>query len=133
MREFIVTLALCSAAAARADEYHYVGQPLGAAAAGMGGAFTGLATDTSAAYYNPAGLAFKSGLELSLSTSVYGVSRDRILGSEAPQPPTFIAFPSTFVLIKTPFWVEEGDTNPRHRYGVSILVPEFAKVARQQA
>jgi hypothetical protein len=42
---------------ARADDTHYRAIPIGAHAIGLGGAFTGVADDASAAYFNPAGLA----------------------------------------------------------------------------
>src|SRR5262249_24952054 len=130
-RALTLALTLVGGRFAAADEYHYQGSPVGARAAAMGGAFTGLANDGSAAFYNPAGLVLGTGTELSLSTSVYGVARDDIAGSQAIQPPTFLAFPATFVLVKTPFWVKNGDPSPRHRYGISILITDFTKVARQ--
>jgi long-chain fatty acid transport protein len=131
VKSLAIVFVLAWSVAAGADEYHYQGSPIGARAAAMGGAFTGLANDGSAAYYNPAGLVLGTGTELSLSTSVYGVARDDIAGSSAIQPPTFLAFPATFVLVKTPFWVKDGDPSPRHRYAVSILITDFTKIARQ--
>lgn len=116
---------------ASADEYHYQGPPVGARAAAMGGAFAGLATDGSAAFHNPAGLVLSSGTELSLSTSVYGIARDNIDGSDAIQAPTFLAFPATFVLVKSPPWVKDKSGSPSQRYALSILVTDFTKVARQ--
>jgi len=71
-----------------------------------------------------------SGTEVSLSTSVYGIARDDIAGSDAIQAPTFLAFPATFVLVKTPPWVDK-DASPRQRYALSILVTDFTKIARQ--
>jgi long-chain fatty acid transport protein len=126
-----VVFALLVATPAFADEYHYQGSPIGGRAAAMGGAFTGLANDGAAAYYNPAGLVLGTGTELSLSTSVYGIARDDVAGSQAAQPPAFLAFPATFVLVKTPFWVKDGDPSPRHRYGLAILITDFTKIARQ--
>ena len=48
---------LLVAGGARADDTHYRAIPIGAHAIGLGGAFTGVADDASAAYFNPAGLA----------------------------------------------------------------------------
>ena len=45
------------AGGARADDTHYRALPIGAHSIGLGGAFTGVADDASAAYFNPAGLA----------------------------------------------------------------------------
>ena len=116
--------------AASADDYHYQGPPVGARAAAMGGAFAGLANDGSAAFHNPAGLVLGMGTEVSLSTSVYGIARDNIDGTDAVQAPTFLAFPATFVLVKTPPWVDDSES-PRQRYALAILVTDFTKIARQ--
>jgi long-subunit fatty acid transport protein len=47
---------LLGASAAHADPFHHQPVPIGERALGMGGAFTGVANEPSAAYYNPAGL-----------------------------------------------------------------------------
>ena len=49
-----------SQGAARADDTHYRGIPIGAHSIALGGAFTGVADDGSAAYFNPAGLVLQS-------------------------------------------------------------------------
>src|SRR4051812_11082184 len=64
---------LLSAQAVRADEANFRPYIVGSRAAGMGGAFTGLADDGSGPFYNPGGLAFVRRSQLSLSGSVYGV------------------------------------------------------------
>jgi long-chain fatty acid transport protein len=67
--------AFLAASPAFADDNHYQDQIVGEDALGMGGAFTAVADDASAAFYNPAGLAqIKSG-SLSGSLSVYGYER----------------------------------------------------------
>ncbi len=125
-----VLLALLTGAA-WADEYHLMGFPTGSRAAGMGGAFTALATDSSALFYNPAGLVLSAGTELSLSTSVYSVVSDSIEGSRSQQPPVFSAYPSTFAVIKTPCWQPRDDPSPRHRYGFTVLVTDHTQLSRQ--
>mgnify|MGYP005991348183 CR=1 FL=1 len=50
-------LALAITQTAIADEYHYKNILIGSKAIGLGGAFTGIADDMSAVFYNPAGLA----------------------------------------------------------------------------
>jgi hypothetical protein len=58
--------------AARADDAHHRSNLLGDLALGMGGAWTGLADDPSAAYYNPAGLGITSRRSLSASMQLDG-------------------------------------------------------------
>lgn len=57
----------------RADLFHYQGVLIGQRAIGLGGAFTGVADDPAAAFYNPAGLAqiAKDGISLSLSVNAF--------------------------------------------------------------
>ena len=43
---------------------------IGARATGMGGAFVAVASDSSAIYYNPAGLAFQDGLRMQMDTTL---------------------------------------------------------------
>ncbi|MCC7540113.1 MAG: outer membrane protein transport protein [Deltaproteobacteria bacterium] len=62
-------------APARADEFHYQTLLLGERALGMGGAFTALADDPSASFYNPAGIAHFEVTQLSASLSVYSFDR----------------------------------------------------------
>jgi hypothetical protein len=118
------------AAAAEGGEYHYEGMPVGARAAGMAGAFTAVANDSSAALYNPAGMVQSRGTEFSLSTNAYALVEERVSGSDARQPASFRAFPSTFAVIKTPFFVDKDDPAPRHRYGFSILVTDSTTLSR---
>lgn len=64
-------LALLAAARTRADQYHYKDVLIGDRAAGLGGAFAGIADDPSGLYHNPAGLAFGQESYLSLSANAY--------------------------------------------------------------
>lgn len=61
-----LVLTLVLAASARADKYagEFLHVPAGARAVGMGGAFTSLADDASAPYWNPAGLALLGSREI---------------------------------------------------------------------
>jgi long-chain fatty acid transport protein len=63
---------------ARADAFNYQLLPLGQRALGIGGAFTGIADDPSAAYYNPAGLALVPDSALSASLTLNAFDRRRI-------------------------------------------------------
>jgi hypothetical protein len=70
---------LASPAGSRADPFHFQGIPLGQRALGFGGAFTGLADDPSAAYYNPAGLVWTGDSALSASITLNAFDRQTIV------------------------------------------------------
>jgi long-chain fatty acid transport protein len=71
MRVVLTLIVLVVPSPARAQRENYEAVLVGERAAGMGGAFTGLADDASAAYYNPAGLAQIRRRGFSLSASGY--------------------------------------------------------------
>lgn len=62
------------AAASGADEYHYNNILIGDRASGMGGAYTAVSDDPGGMYYNPAGIAYSAGKNLSASVNAYSVS-----------------------------------------------------------
>jgi len=70
----LLALAVCGwSAPVQADRFHYQSLLIGQRAIGVGGAFTGVADDPSAAFYNPGGLAQvpKDGISVSLSVSAF--------------------------------------------------------------
>lgn len=69
----LLSLSLC-AATAGADEYHYNNILIGDRASGMGGAYTAVSDDPGGMYYNPAGIAYSAGKNLSASVNAYSVS-----------------------------------------------------------
>lgn len=64
--------------AASADAFNHRNHLVGLRATLMGGAFTAIADDISAAFYNPAGLAQINGLAFSLSVTGYSYQRLRL-------------------------------------------------------
>lgn len=54
-----------------ADDYHYNNTLIGDRAAGMGGAYIAVSDDPSGMYYNPAGLAYSTGRNLSASVNAF--------------------------------------------------------------
>lgn len=70
-----IVLALSSfAATSGADEFHYNNILIGDRASGMGGAYTAVSDDPGGMYYNPAGIAYSTGKNLSASVNAYSVS-----------------------------------------------------------
>lgn len=70
-----VAMALLSfAATSGADEFHYNNILIGDRASGMGGAYTAVSDDPGGMYYNPAGIAYSTGKNLSASVNAYSVS-----------------------------------------------------------
>jgi hypothetical protein len=63
-----------------ADVYHYNSLHVGDQATAVGGAFTALADDPSAIYYNPAGIVFLGERELSASMNAYHGQQSTIRG-----------------------------------------------------
>jgi len=77
---------LLVAGGARADDTHYRAIPIGAHAIGLGGAFTGVADDASAAYFNPAGLALGGNWGLAGGLSINAWERVELRGAyEQPE------------------------------------------------
>lgn len=62
---------LLAAGAASADQYHYTNALIGDRASGMGTAYTAIADDATGLYYNPAGIVYASGKNISASVNAY--------------------------------------------------------------
>ena len=60
---------LAFSTAAWADSYHYKNLIVGDRASGMGGAYTAISDDPSGLYYNPAGIVYSQGTNVSASAN----------------------------------------------------------------
>ena len=115
---------LFAASAAKADDTHYRGVPIGAHAIGLGGAFTGVADDASAAYFNPAGLALTGRLGLAASLTVN--SWERFDLDRAFDQPDVTAKLTTKTARTVPVFLGAGfgfgptDVYGRRRFAVAI-------------
>lgn len=58
-----------------ADQYHYINIPAGNRAADFGGAYTAVSDDPSGMLYNPAGIVYSPGSNLSASMNAYQTSK----------------------------------------------------------
>ncbi len=65
---------LVCAAPSSADEFHYNNILIGDRASGMGGAYVAVSDDPGGMFYNPAGIAYSTGKNLSASVNAYSVS-----------------------------------------------------------
>jgi hypothetical protein len=72
-------LVLTGSLPVRADPFHFQGIPLGQRAIGFGGAFTAVADDPSASFYNPAGLVTTGDSALSASLTLNAFDRQTIV------------------------------------------------------
>ncbi len=73
-------------AGAEAQALYYRSIPIGDRAVGLGGAFTGVATDSSAAYYNPAGLVRGGRFELQASLATIVFTKYKVVDAfDSPQ------------------------------------------------
>lgn len=70
----IATAAAAASSTCLADDYHYNNLLIGDRASGMGGAYTAVSDDPSGLYYNPAGITFIGGRNLSASVNAYHIT-----------------------------------------------------------
>lgn len=116
---------------ARADDTHYRGLPIGAHAIGLGGAFTGVADDASATYFNPAGMALGGNFGLSAGLSVNAWERFDL--KRAFRQPDGTSSATTKTNRNVPIFVGAGlKFGPKNSYGekkyalgVSVVEPIF--------
>lgn len=119
---------------AQADDTHYRAIPIGAHAIGLGGAFTGVADDASAAYFNPGGLALggNHGLAGGLSINAW----ERVDLRRAFDHPDAIATASTktgrtvplFIGAVLKFGPKDALQQKRFALALSVLEPIFGNV-----
>lgn len=122
---------LLLASHARADEFHYRSVLVGERALGMGGAFTAIADDPSAAYYNPAGLSWVGNSSVSASLQVNSFDHrtiDNAYSGVGGQTADFrhSADPSVpiFVSLLKKFGPKDASGQQRHAFGLSTFHPD---------
>jgi hypothetical protein len=134
-RTTIVTLICLLAYEARADDDHERNYLVGERAVGLGGAFTAISDDSSATWYNPAGIAETPWSSFSLTAAVYGFvsNRDTLLpGGRASDDSSFVTSPSTAAWIQM---VDKGDRSGigRLQLAAAILSPRNSVSRRRLA
>ena len=117
---------------ARADDTHYRAIPIGARAIGLAGAFTGVASDASAAYFNPAGLALNQNLGIAAGLTIN--AWDRLKLDDFYQQPDTDVTASTKTNRTVPVFVgavvkigpSDDDGNKRYALAISFVEPIFS-------
>ena len=102
----------------RADEFHYNNFLIGDRAAGMGGAYTAVSDDPTGLYYNPAGIVYGTGRNLSASVNAYYNAQkkyDNVLAGNSWTRTSSSLLPNFF-----------GITQPmgKLKFGFSYAVPD---------
>ena len=117
--QILVILAVVSiAAVSTADEFHYNNILIGDRAAGMGGAYTAVSDDPGGMYYNPAGIAYSAGKNLSASVNAYSVSNrsyEGVMNGKAWTRTSSTLLPNFFGIIQP---------IGKFKFGFSYAVPD---------
>ncbi len=104
--------------AAWADENHYINNLIGDRASGMGGAYTAVSDDVSGLYYNPAGVVYSTGRNLSGSVNAYAnwyKKYDMVIGANSWERRSTTLLPNFFGVVQP-----VGNL----RVGLSYAVPD---------
>jgi len=121
----ILFLGTCGIASA--DEYHYSNLLIGDRASGMGGAYTAISDDPTGLYYNPAGIVYSTGRNLSASVNAF-YNQDKkysnVIGGNGWKRSSSSLLPNYF-----------GVTQPlgRFQFGFSYAVPDSISESQDQA
>lgn len=86
-----------------ADEYHYNNILIGDRAAGMGGAYTAISDDPSGLFYNPAGIAYTQGSNVSVSANAFhqtNTSYKNVLGGNGWNRTSSALLPNFFGIVQ---------------------------------
>lgn len=126
---FAFTSSLAATAAAQALYYRSI--PIGERAMGLGGAFTGVASDPSATYYNPGGMMRGGRFELLGSFSSIVLSRKKVINAFAA-PENEVTFTSSRVSTLPRFVGTIAKLGPKrfggdHRFALGYSTLESAR------
>jgi len=109
-----------------ADEYHYNNLLIGDRASGMGGAYTAVSDDATGLYYNPAGVAYATGRNLSASVNAYynlTKTYDGVIGGHGWERKSSALLPNYFGIVQP---------LGKLKFGFSYAVPDSIKEDQDQ-
>jgi long-subunit fatty acid transport protein len=115
-----------SATAALADDFHYTNILVGDRASGMGGAYTAVSDDATGLAYNPAGIAYTAGRNLSASVNGYNYSKKTyrdVIGGNGWIRKSSAVLPNYFGII-----MPLGD----YKVGFSYALPDSTTTDQEQ-
>lgn len=126
--------------AARAQSANYQNRLVGQRALGLGGAFTAIADDPTAAYYNPAALTNLSRLQLEFGLPILGFNVERVFGGLVPAPAPqndvlttqVLALPTT-VGAAAGIGPKDSTGTEMFTLGASLLIPWQRSLSQRQA
>ncbi len=99
----IIMIIVMLGGAAQGDEFHYTNILVGDRASGMAGAYTAISDDPAGMYYNPAGIAYSRGRNLSASVNAYHYSQktyDSVIGGNGWTRNSSALLPNFFGIIQ---------------------------------
>ncbi len=109
-----------------ADEFHYNNMLIGDRATGMGGAYAGVSDDPSGLYYNPAGIVYTTGRNLSASVNAYyNTSKEynNVIGGSGWERKATSLLPNFFGIVQP---------LGNFKFGFSYAVPDSIKEDQDQ-
>lgn len=124
---WLVVIVVALAGFAAADEFHYNNFLIGDRAAGMGGAYTAISDDASGLFYNPAGIVYAAGRNLSASVNAYynlEKKYDNVIGGNGWERKATSVLPNFFGVIQP---------MGKFKFGFSYAVPDSIKEDQDQA
>lgn len=128
VRQIVLSFVLLSllSGISSADEFHYNNFLIGDRASGMGGAYTAISDDPSGLYYNPAGIVYATGRNLSASVNAYYSQKkkyDNVIGGQGWERNSSSLLPNFF-----------GITQPmgKLQFGFSYAVPDSIRESQTQ-
>jgi long-chain fatty acid transport protein len=115
------------AGTAAADEFHYLNLLIGDRASGMGGAYTAVSDDATGLYYNPAGIVYSAGRNISASVNAYYATDKTyksVIGGNGWDRTSASLLPNYFGVIQP--------LGNKTKIGISYAVPESIMADQDQ-